>query len=164
MHDEDSKVANVNSHLRLECSGIFGGIRKVLAVSVLLVTVPFISFAQTRHSPYTGQEKREIKALSPENIEGYLSGEGMGFAKAAELNHYPGPKHVLELADELHLSKAQIDKTKAIFGEMHEKAVSIGKVIVEKEKILDHLFANQTIDEKKSIGIHPGDRKIKRQT
>ena len=41
-------------------------------------------------SPYTGQEKREIRALSKEEVHGYLSGDGMGFAKPAELNHYPG--------------------------------------------------------------------------
>jgi hypothetical protein len=36
-------------------------------------------------SHYTGQEKREIKALSKEEIDGYISGDGMGFAKTAEL-------------------------------------------------------------------------------
>ena len=41
-------------------------------------------------SPYTGQDKREIRALSKEEVHGYLSGDGMGFAKTAELNHYPG--------------------------------------------------------------------------
>ena len=40
-------------------------------------------------SPYSGQETREIKAVSKDEITGYLSGDGMGFAKAAELNHYP---------------------------------------------------------------------------
>jgi hypothetical protein len=55
-------------------------------------------------SPYTGQEKREIKALSKKEIDGYISGDGMGFAKTAELNHYPGPRHVLDLADQLQLS------------------------------------------------------------
>jgi hypothetical protein len=40
-------------------------------------------------SPYVGQEFREIKALSPQEISDYLSGKGMGLAKAAELNGYP---------------------------------------------------------------------------
>ncbi len=39
-------------------------------------------------SPYAGQESREIKALSPEEISSLLSGKGMGFAKAAELNGF----------------------------------------------------------------------------
>ena len=58
-------------------------------------------------SPYTELEKREIKALSKEEIGGYISGDGMGLAKTAELNHYPGPRHVLDLADELQLSGEQ---------------------------------------------------------
>ncbi len=71
------------------------------------------SFAQ--QTPYAGQHTREIKALSPPDIESYLAGQGMGLAKAAELNHFPGPKHVLELADALNLSKEQLTQTQALF-------------------------------------------------
>jgi len=48
-----------------------------------------------------GQIKVSAKnaALSVEQIEQYRAGAGMGYAKAAELNRYPGPMHVLELAD-----------------------------------------------------------------
>ena len=42
-------------------------------------------------SPYTGETQREIKALSAEQIAGYLSGDGMALALPAELNDYPGP-------------------------------------------------------------------------
>ena len=37
-------------------------------------------------------------------VQSYLSGAGMGYAKAAELNRHPGPMHVLELADQLKLA------------------------------------------------------------
>jgi hypothetical protein len=57
---------------------------KCLIILGLLITIPCLTFAQSGHSPYAGQEKREIKALSHEDIEGYLAGEGMGFAKAGE--------------------------------------------------------------------------------
>lgn len=50
-------------------------------------------------SPDAGQQHRQIKALSADEIQNYLAGKGAGMAKAAELNHYPGPTHVLELAD-----------------------------------------------------------------
>ena len=126
---------------------------KAFMILGLLITFPCLTFAQEGHSPYAGQEKREIKALSQEDIEGYLTGEGMGFAKAAELNHYPGPKHVLELTEELNLEKAQIDKTKETYNRMHKEAVSLGRKIIEKERFLDHLFASQNIDEKKLQGI-----------
>ena len=48
--------------------------------------------------PYAGQEARSIKALSDDDIAALRKGEGMGMAKAAELNGYPGPVHVLSLA------------------------------------------------------------------
>jgi hypothetical protein len=34
-------------------------------------------------SPYAGQETRDIKSLSPEEVDAYLSGKGLGLAKAA---------------------------------------------------------------------------------
>lgn len=55
-------------------------------------------------SPYAGEEAREIKALSPSDIDGLIAGRGMGYAMAAELNGYPGPAHVLELAEQLELT------------------------------------------------------------
>ena len=98
-------------------------------------------------SPYSGQETREIKAVSKDEITGYLSGDGMGFAKAAELNHYPGPKHVLELADQLQLSEEQRRKTQAVFEDMNLKAVNLGKQLVEKERVLDSRFAEGNISD-----------------
>lgn len=71
----------------------------------------------------------------------------MGLAKAGELNHYPGPKHVLDLAKELYLSKKQLFETEEIYNRMHGEAVRLGRLIVEQEKILDSLFAEQKIDE-----------------
>ena len=45
--------------------------------------------------PYAGQQTRTIKALSDQEVSDYVEGRGMGSSKAAELNHYPGPAHVL---------------------------------------------------------------------
>ena len=95
-------------------------------------------------SSYVGQEQREIKALSPEEIQSYLAGKGAGLAKAAELNHYPGPAHVLELTDKLQLSEEQKTRTKAIFNSMQKKAIYQGKALIEKERELDRLFASGT--------------------
>jgi Spy/CpxP family protein refolding chaperone len=98
-------------------------------------------------SPYAGQEQREIKALSAEEIQGYLSGSGMGLAKAAELHQYPGPKHVLDLAEPLQLSAEQRRQTQAIFAAMHTESVRLGTQLIEKERQLDTLFATGTITE-----------------
>src|ERR1043166_1905183 len=44
-------------------------------------------------SPYAGQQSREIKSLSDQEIDGLKNARGLGLAKAAELNGYPGPRH-----------------------------------------------------------------------
>ena len=93
-----------------------------------------------------GQEEREIKSLSTEEIESYLSGDGMGLAKAAELNHYPGPRHVLDWAEKLRLAEKQLARTKEIYQAMHQEAVALGKLIVEKERMLNGLFVDRKID------------------
>jgi len=102
---------------------------------------------KNKTSPYAGEESRTLKALSADDIAKYLSGEGMGLAKPAELNRYPGPKHVLDLADQIHLSKEQKVKMQKEFDAMHEKAVRLGKQIVRKEEVLDTLFASGRITE-----------------
>lgn len=94
-------------------------------------------------TPYAGQETREIKSLSPEDVQAYLAGKGMGLAKAAELNGYPGPAHVLELAGRLQLTDEQRARTQALFAAMESKAMSLGHALVERERALDGLFASK---------------------
>jgi Spy/CpxP family protein refolding chaperone len=96
-------------------------------------------------SPYAGQESREIKALAPEDVSALLSGQGMGFAKVAELNGFAGPAHVLELATQLHLTPEQRARTEALFASMSAKARSAGLALVEKERDLDQQFASKAI-------------------
>lgn len=93
------------------------------------------------HSPYAGMENRTIKALSQEDVDGLLAGEGLGFALAAELNGLPGPKHVLELQEGLGLSPAQKGSVEEIRGRMLDDARGLGESIVQAESHLDGLFA-----------------------
>jgi len=120
--------------------------RQAIRMFAVFSIFPLLAFTQPQLSPYAGQEQRHIKALAPEEIRMYLEGHGMGFAKAAELNHYPGPKHVLELAKQLNLSATQLAQTQKAFDRMHAEAVRLGKLIVAKEKQLDSLYAMQKID------------------
>jgi hypothetical protein len=76
-----------------------------------------------------------------------MEGKGMGYAKAAELNGYPGPAHVLELGEELGLSAEQGAQTRAIFERMREKAKQLGAELVETEAALDKEFRARTITE-----------------
>jgi hypothetical protein len=71
--------------------------------------------------PHAGQQQRAIKALSAGDVAGLLAGSGAGFAKAAELNGYPGPLHVLELANELRLSDAQAESTRSLMARHKRK-------------------------------------------
>lgn len=97
-------------------------------------------------SPYVGQQAREIKALSPKEIEDLVHGRGMGLAKPAELNHYPGPLHALELASELRLSAKQRDDLETSKARMSAKAKEIGAEILELERALNTAFAQRQID------------------
>ncbi len=103
--------------------------------------------AQHQHSPYAGHETSEIPSLTPDELEQLRNGEGMGFAKAAELNHYPGPRHVLDLATELELTAAQRTRTEKIFDEMQQRAHELGEQIIEAERHLNTRFSNHHIDE-----------------
>lgn len=123
--------------------------RTVFQMLIIVGASCCAAYAQTEHAPYAGQEKREIKALSPDEIQAYQNGQGMGFAKAAELNQYPGPKHVLELAAELKLSEQQKSETRTIYERMHEQATRLGALIVAKEGDLDRLFTSKKIDSAK---------------
>ncbi|HKZ05325.1 MAG TPA: Spy/CpxP family protein refolding chaperone [Methylomirabilota bacterium] len=92
-------------------------------------------------SPHAGDARGTIKALSEAEVRDYLAGSGMGFAKAAELNRYPGPRHVLELADRLALSPEQREHTERLFASMRAEAVRLGEGIVAQERELDARFA-----------------------
>lgn len=102
--------------------------------------------ASTPAAPYAGQQRRAVKALSDQERSGLLAGEGLGMAKAAELNHYPGPRHVLDLAPQLHLTPAQRTATETLFAAMRERAVAVGTSIVALERELDARFAAGRMD------------------
>jgi len=119
-------------------------IRMALFALLAIVATTATSSAQTT-SPYTGQEQRAIKALSEEEIRDLLEARGMGLAKAAELNSYPGPLHVLQLAAELGLSDAQRKATDSLYASMRQRALSIARQIIEAERALDRAFAHGAI-------------------
>jgi Spy/CpxP family protein refolding chaperone len=113
-------------------------------IGFLFVLAPGLAFAN-QPSAYVGQQQREIKALSPQELQDYLDGKGMGFAKAAELNHFPGPLHVLQSADQLQLTQRQKAQTEQLYDAMQETKI-LGKILVDKEQELNQLFASANID------------------
>jgi len=94
--------------------------------------------------PYAGQQERGIKSMSAQEVAGYRSGAGMGFAKAAELNGYPGPMHSLENADALVLTAAQRDAIGSIMRTHKDEVRRLGEEVLRLERELDTLFAQRS--------------------
>lgn len=85
-----------------------------------------------------------IKALSAEEISQLERGGGHG--RAAELNHYPGPGHVLDLADELGLEPEQVARLSAIEARMRTETTPLGARILEQQRQLEASFAQATAE------------------
>lgn len=117
-----------------------------LYLVLVAVLVPSLAGAQTAQ-PYAGFEKRPVKALSEQQTADLRAGRGMGFALAAELNGYPGPIHVLELADRLGLDAGQRAKMTALYEAMKAEAVPLGQTLIAQEAALDRKFAGREITE-----------------
>lgn len=111
-------------------------------VAAALAATPVLA-QQAGHSPYAGQQARGIKALSEKEIQDLLDGAGMGYARAAELNRYPGPMHALEHAAALELSAAQRSQLDRLLKRHKAEARNLGARVVELERELDTLFASQ---------------------
>ena len=118
---------------------------RILMAALAAIPVAILAYADTASSPYAGQQTRAIKALSPEDLEELRTGAGMGLAKAAELNGYPGPLHVLALAKELQLTLGQSDLVTDIRERMSAAAKPLGGEIIDREQELDRLFAQGRI-------------------
>lgn len=102
--------------------------------------------AETSASSYAGEQARAIKSLSEADINGLLSGAGAGYAKAAELNGYPGPAHVLALAPQLGLRADQQTATQRLMDAHKAAARQLGEQLVSAERALDAAFAVRQID------------------
>jgi Spy/CpxP family protein refolding chaperone len=115
--------------------------KRVLAIATLLLA-PGIVWAET---PYAGMQSRPVKALSEQQVADLNAGRGMGMALAAELNGYPGPSHVLELADKLELTADQTAAVKRLLDSMKAESVPLGSRLLQQEAELDRQFASRTV-------------------
>jgi hypothetical protein len=115
-----------------------------MKIWLLVLSVAFVTCVHAQ-SPYSGMQSRSIKALSDQQIADLNTGRGMGLALAAELNGYPGPAHVLELADKLALSAEQRAGMQRLFDAMKAEAMPLGASLIEQEAELDKQFATRTV-------------------
>ena len=107
---------------------------------LLFLQVPLVAQHDHEASPYAHTQTSEIPTLNDDEIAQLRNGEGMGLARAADLNRYPGPKHVLELDDQLGLDEAQRALVAAIRLQMSGKAIAKGEEILRAEQHLSELF------------------------
>lgn len=104
-----------------------------------------MSLAEEGQHQYSGLQARDIATLSAEDIQDLEAGRGWGLALAAELNGYPGPRHVLEHAEDLALSAAQAAQIENIFARMRADAIAGGAALIAAEKALNQAFAGRTV-------------------
>jgi Spy/CpxP family protein refolding chaperone len=116
---------------------------------MLLMPVMVLGLGSAQHvhpAPAKPTAAAATSSLSAEDVQHLLDGDGMGLAKAAELNGYPGPKHVLERAAHLALSGDQRAKIEGIRQRMLAEARRLGKELVDAERALDEAFRSRSID------------------
>jgi hypothetical protein len=123
---------------------------RVFAAAVMVL---FAGVAMAQHhqhedgpSPYAGMQTRPVKALSDQQVADIRAGRGMGMALAAELNGYPGPLHVLELADRLGLSNEQRQRVQGHYDAMKAEAIGVGEKLIDRETALDQAFKDRSIN------------------
>jgi Spy/CpxP family protein refolding chaperone len=123
--------------------------RNSIWLATVLAAAAASAFAQHHHhpsaasapaQPYAGQQLREIKALSLQEQQDWLEGKGSGLAKAAELNGYPGPMHVLEHAQALSLSAPQRAATTQLMDAHKAEVKALGRQLIDAEHALDRAF------------------------
>jgi Spy/CpxP family protein refolding chaperone len=117
----------------------------IAALTACVVTLPTLA-ADVTATPYASQQTRTIKALSDDDVAALHTGEGMGMAKAAELNGYPGPAHVLVLAKQLSLTEDQLRQAQLAFDRMSAAARPLGDEVIAHERTLERLFAEGHAD------------------
>ncbi len=122
-----------------------------------IAVAPTPASAQHHHhqahqaSPYAHTQSNDVPTLTPDEVRELRNGEGMGLARPAELNRFPGPKHLLELASELDLDPAQIRRIEAIHEKMRAQAITKGDDVLMAERRLANLFASVAVGEQPSV-------------
>jgi len=117
-----------------------------LALILAATLIAAAATPATAAGPYADQQARAVTSLSDADIAELLAGGGWGLAKPAEINGYPGPRHVLDLGRELALDDTQKAAVTAVFARMNGEARRVGAAYVAAERALDRAFRSGRID------------------
>jgi len=110
----------------------------------LLIWLPVLAALLVVSSPVTAL----AQSTNPPDRDALLKGLGMGLASIAEMNNFPGPKHVLDVKDELLLTRDQVKKIEALERVVSSAAVQKGTDVVQAEDDLEKMLENPTVSEK----------------
>ena len=113
------------------------------AFAALIVTAAPLWAAD---APYGGMHERAVTSLSDADVAALESGDGWGLALPAELNGWPGPRHVLDMGAALDLTDTQRGQVERLFGLMQAEAQRIGGNYIDAERALDAAFADPMLD------------------
>ncbi|WP_412552409.1 hypothetical protein [Shimia sp. MIT1388] len=121
-----------------------------LLMAVISLAVPLSVFAEEHghnqvSTPYAGFEAREIKSLSAQDVAELRRGGGWGLALPAELSGLPGPAHLLELQEELALSRDQVAAITLMFEEMQAEAIAAGERFIAAEAAVSAAFEDAAV-------------------
>ena len=98
-----------------------------------------------QQQPYAVVEPPLICTLTVNDTEDVKEGNGMGLALAGELNGYPGPRHAIDLAEQLHLSPDQVAKLNEFYAAMKSETMPMGATLIAQERSLNDDFAARTV-------------------
>ncbi len=96
-------------------------------------------------APYAGQQSSSVRGLTEEEIATVRAGNGMALARPGEINGYPGPRHVLAMADELGLSEEQRSAVRSLESRVLAETVPLGERFLERYAALEGAFRDGTI-------------------
>ena len=111
---------------------------KILRFGMLSLVIVSIAVA---HPP------QEVpSSMTAQEMQGYLSGEGMALVLPALTFGYPDPRRVLEFEMELGLTSEQKGKLQGISKYLSTQARYFGKKFVAEELLLDDFFRTAQTD------------------
>ena len=112
----------------------------------LLSLLAVASQAPAERPPSHPREALHYICLQMEQ-EALENGQGLGMALVADRNGFPGPRHILDMKEQLQLNSDQERKAQDLFDRMHTRAVVLGKEVLAKEAALERLFSADEPDE-----------------
>ncbi len=103
----------------------------------------------TVRSPYAAQPDARDTGLLADEVEALTKAAGMAMALPAELNGYPGPRHLLDAASagQLELRPEQREAIQRIYDRMLGAAKAKGLEVLQAEANLATQFRHAHIDE-----------------